>query len=293
MAAKASVGPHVKHMDVLQMYFDFRLDLGYQQLIAEPTPILNKHAGIVAADPFPFQSLKHATEMKLKRIHASRSSLREDWSEQASKNGKFALSAQQWTLSATGAKRENSHIATLRMVYIRGQKNEIINTWIFPVRPDFMPVYAAELISVASVTRVAFVDIQTPNLTESVTDEVKTLTAPLAARFAGLPCDEAAPDWAIEASTGNFTYARGADSNWTSTIQQCYVDYLDTYIKAFVTSGDSVSVRRDQRDNAISAHLSEYQRHHMNSSPGKKFLGTLFGTEWTDSFLSEFLFSTP
>lgn len=275
------------------MYFDFRLDLGYQQLVAQPTVLLSKQVEVVAADPFPYQALKHATEQKLHRIPAAKSSLRDDWSNQESKNGKFALNAQEWKIRATGAKRDNSHIATLRMVYIRGQKNEIINTWIFPVRSDLMPVYAAELISVASVTRVAFVDIQAPQLNDNIAEEVRLLTAPLAARYATLPCDEPAPDWATEASLGNFTYARQADSNWTSTIQNCYTSYLDTYINAFVTSSSSQSIDRSCSDAAVSAHLMDYQHHHMNSSPGKKFLGTLFGTEWTNSFLSDFLFSTP
>ena len=279
------------------MYFDLQLDLGFQQLMANR--FLNVPVNVPArsftpiVDRFPFQTLKQQTQNRLEQIRANRIPIADAISEKESKNGKFSLTAESWSIVGKGTDGQARSIANLRMVYIRGQKNEIINTWIFPKRPDALPVFAAELISVSGVTRVAFVDIQTPVMTGDTVNEVTHLTAPLASRFACLPCDEKAPEWATTASPGNFTYSRQADVNWTSTIQECYLSYLDTYLKAYATGTPAKNSARLPEVRSLTDELQAYQKHHMESSPGKKFLGNLFGVEWTDSFLTDFLFAKP
>jgi len=275
------------------MYFDFRLDLGFQQLMADSFVDLPTRWFTPVADRFPFQTLKLQTQSRLKQVRANQIPTTVTISEKESKNGKFSLSAEAWSIVYDDAYALRHSIATLRMVYIRGQKNEIINTWIFPKRPDVVPVFAAELISVGGVTRVAFVDIQTPVMNGDTVDEVTHLTTPLAARFACLPCDEKAPEWATSASPGNFTYSRQADGTWTSTIQECYLAYLDVYLKAYATGTTAENSARLPEDRSVTQELQAYQKHHMESSPGKKFLGNLFGVEWTDSFLTDFLFAKP
>ena len=275
------------------MYFDLRLDLGFQQLMANRILDVPVHSFTPIADPFPFQTLKQQTQNRLEQIQANRIPSANAFSEKESKNGKFTLSAEAWSFVSTDSNGLTHSIATLRMVYIRGQKTEIINTWIFPKRPDLLPVYAAELISVGGVTRVAFVDIQTPVMTGDNVEEVTHLTSPLASRFACLPCNEEAPEWATSASPGNFTYSRQADANWTSTIQECYLAYLDAYLKAYATGTTAKQAARLLEDCRVNEELQAYQKHHMESSPGKKFLGNLFGVEWTDSFLTDFLFAKP
>ena len=275
------------------MYFDFRLDLGYQQLMSQRPLDVDHRWAKIGSDPFPFQTLRQNTRDRMRKSRAVEIDLPNEWANRDSINGKFALHAQSWQLRIAGPKRTAIPIATLRMVYIRGQKNEIINTWIFPVRCDAIPVYAAELIAVNGVTRVAFVDIQTPGLNDRSAEEVAELTAPLAARFSMLPCDESAPDWAIAETGGNFTYARKADASWNSTIQDCYLSYLDTYMDSFTSSLDTKQMAATSEDVDKTEQLSCYQKHHMESSPGKKFLGSLFGVEWTDTFLTNFLFSKP
>ncbi len=275
------------------MYFDLRLDLGFQQLMSGSLLDVPDRSFTPVADRFPFHTLKLQTQSRLEQIRANRVPTPVTISEKESKNGKFNLSAEAWSIVYDDAYALPHSIATLRMVYIRGQKNEIINTWIFPKRSDVLPVFAAELISVGGVTRVAFVDIQTPVMTGDTRDEVTHLTAPLASRFTCLPCDEKAPEWATSASPGNFTYSRQADANWTSTIQECYRSYLDIYLEAYATGTTAKNSARLPEDRRVTDELQAYQKHHMESSPGKKFLGNLFGVEWTDSFLTDFLFAKP
>ena len=275
------------------MYFDLQLDLGFHQLMAYRIVDVPVSSFTPIADRFPFQTLKQQTLNRLEQIRANRKPMANSISEKESKNGKFTLTAEAWSIESKDSNGQPRSIASLRMVYIRGQKNEIINTWIFPNRPDVLPVFAAELISVGGVTRVAFVDIQTPVMTGDTIDEVTHLTAPLATRFACLPCNEKAPEWATIASPGNFTYSRQANTDWTSTIQECYLSYLDAYLKAYATGTTAKNSARLPEDRRVTDELQAYQKHHMESSPGKKFLGNLFGVEWTNSFLTDFLFAKP
>jgi len=203
-------------------------------------------------------------------------------------HGNISLEASEWTLRLNGRS-----IANLRMVYISGTKNQIINTWIFPNRPHRMPVYAAELIAVGEEVRVAFIDVQIPAIETGELDDVERMTGALSPRFAGLPCNEEPPTWAIESSQGNYTYARNVPEEKLSTIEDCYLSYLDAYLCNYACHDVAMSISLLDRDEDALKTLHQYQVHHMEHSPGKKFLSKLFGSDWTDAFMKEFLFTKP
>ena len=203
-------------------------------------------------------------------------------------NEKFNLVAKEWVLL-----KGTLSFATLRMVHIRGAKNEIINTWIFPNQPDRIPVFAAELIAVGGAIKVAFVDIQAPALKSPALERARILSTSLAPRFRSLPCDEEAPDWAVGDSQGNYTYARNVPSDQFPEIEKCYLNYLDSYLTEYVLVGQVQSNAIATTEPNALVVLHTYQHHHMEHSPGKKFLSVLFGSEWTDAFMKNFLFSMP
>ena len=211
-----------------------------------------------------------------------------EFAKRLSLNSKITLIAKEWTLQS-----EKQPLGQLRMVHIQGAKNAIINTWIFPNRPAKMPVFAAELIAVGNATKVAFVDIQVPVLSKFIAEEVATLTSALSTRFTSLPCNESPPEWATNASQGNFTYARDVPNEQLSTVEDCYLNYLDTYLRAFASDATAAQVAKSKRDEQAIDALQEYQVHHMEHSPGNKFLDKLFGSEWTESFMKNFLFAKP
>jgi hypothetical protein len=202
-----------------------------------------------------------------------------------STNGKFQLWAKQIKLN-----EGVQHRLTCRMVLIQGQKNEILNTWIFPTAPENCPVFAAELIAMACMPRLSFIDIQSPAMTCG-TDKVRSLTHQLRARHAELVCDEEPPEWATDASEGGYVFSRALPSTAFDRIDTCYQDYLRCYLGEFFL-GEPVSVSDvDGRSTAV-RELSHYQIHHMEHSPGSVFLGKLFGDEWTNDFLRNFLFAS-
>ena len=108
--------------------------------------------------------------------------------------------------------------------------------------------------------------------------------------FDSLPCDEVAPDWATDASLGHYTYARQVPDQQLGAIRACYIDYLILYLN-YVRCAE-VKSKLGSNDAARDT-LHAYQLHHMQHSPGKKFLGNLFGVDWTERFMLEFLFTLP
>jgi hypothetical protein len=236
-----------------------------------------------------FADLVSETKSRM-RLHLNEdSAIDPEFTKRDSLHGKIQLVASQWSIQFA-----SKPIASLRMVYIQGPKNQIINTWIFPNRPKEMPVFAAELIAVGDEVRVAFVDIQVPVISsKSVLEDTSLMTSGLAARFSALPCDEAPPVWAIESSQGNYTYARNVPLNSFPEVEECYRSYLDTYLDAFMNKSVGATLSAASRDEEAIDELHRYQHHHMESSPGNKFLSKLFGSDWTESFMREFLFAKP
>jgi hypothetical protein len=206
-------------------------------------------------------------------------------------NGKFHLWAKQIRLH-----HRSEHTLTCRMVLIQGQRNEILNTWIFPTAPESCPVFAAELIAMAGMPRLTFIDIQNPAMA-SGSCAVRELTDQLRARHVGLVCDEEPPQWAIDATLGGYIFSRALAATKFSSIDACYEDYLRCYMRGFLSpSGSTEHSNADGssltcRSNA-ERELHHYQVHHMEHSPGSVFLGKLFGNEWTNDFLRNFLFAS-
>ncbi len=236
-----------------------------------------------------FKSLYDDTLQRLQLVGACETGIPPKFSKHASINNKFHLTACEWLLG-DGFETIGASSATARCVYIRGLKTEILNTWIFPRQCDVLPVFAAELILVGGVVRVAFIDIQTPYQSLPLMHRVHQVTQALYQNYSGLRSSEAPPNWAIEASMGNYMYVRQGDSKTFPLICDCYEDYLEAALRLYdQINRSNTSMATNETSSADCLHA--YQIHHMNSSPGKKFLSNLFGEDWTLRFLENFLFA--
>ncbi|MCU0714594.1 MAG: phytochromobilin:ferredoxin oxidoreductase [Pirellula sp.] len=277
------------------MFFDLQLDIGFQQVLANmyqnqihSTPVEYADTVELGTQRDPAQ-LSSFTNERLLRFGFLERRVDGRYADRQSTNGKFQLNAREWGLISSGT---DSLLAVARSVSIRSSKNAILNTWIFPVNCLLTPVFAAELICIAGVHRVAFIDIQTPGLNPERREEVSAITSPLSTKYTVLPSDNEPPSWATADSTGNFSYARNAGPEWSSIVANCYQDYLSVYLSG-VLSHDRSQSRSIVSTAESDAVLSAYQIHHMHSSPGKKFLDNLFTSDWTDDFMNGFLFTLP
>ncbi len=224
----------------------------------------------------------------LSELSARPCEIQTEYANRVSLNGRFHLKSKEWLLQGNG-----KAVATARLVHIKGSKNEIVNVWIFPSLPELIPVFAAEIIGTNDSVKVAFIDLQIPaagrelgqrclEQLQSIRDAIDSLQSP-----------ELPPNWAIDASPGAYLYGRDLESTKLSELRAAYTQYLRTYATMWFSKKHlQTLVNAVISDQAIQI-LQDYQRHHRDHSPGKKYLSTLFGSDWTQRFMDEFLFNKP
>lgn len=244
-----------------------------------------------SAETPPYAKLATQTANRLQELHRDRFRVTNDpfpveYQNRISGNGKFTLTSQAWTIA-----RNEVPTCDVRCVLIRGSKNTIINTWVFPYRPKIDPVFAAELIAFGGLPRLAFLDVQVPGMRLDRLGNVGTHVAKICREFPELRITETPPEWAVAATTGNYLFTREGTTELYAPIGQAYMRLLDCYLD-LISDSDSDAPAPDDNDISLKL-LGEYQVHHMEHSPGKVFLSKLFGESWTDSFMSQFLFSLP
>ena len=231
-------------------------------------------------------------QAKLSGLDAAVCVPRDEFQQCESKNKRFSLTSWAWKLTAQG-----QSVCDLRMVYISGTKNTIINTWAFPYAPHRHAVFAAELIALGDTPKLTFIDIQGPALCPSRLPVIRHATSLVSRAFADLRIPETPPSWAIDASHDEYLFTREMPSALAERIASAYSAMLDKYFQLLIDG--TVPLGSSKSYAAVSSEADEldalhhYQLHHMESSPGKVFLSKLFGEQWTHSFLTEFLFCRP
>ncbi len=239
----------------------------------------------------PYQRLANQTRARiehfpLRGLEVAPIHSRDEFQRFESKNGRFVVHSWAWCL-----KREGRPQCDVRMVFIAGSKNNIINTWVFPYAPNHDPVFAAELIAMGGQPRLTFMDIQVPTMPVAARRRVSTAAARVRSRYSDLRIAEQPPAWAVEATSGQYLFTRQVPGSWFGRISHAYLELLECYLDLI----GSASTRRQERrdDPEALATLHDYQVHHMHNSPGEVFLGKVFGEDWTAAFLNEFLFCPP
>lgn len=188
------------------------------------------------------------------------------------------LRAIRWELGSTQAP-----LAECRIVRITGPSVDIVNTMVFPLDPERLPVFAAELLVFGNRPQLVFVDLQVPGLNPDMRGRVSGVAATLARQYASLPT-EPPPDWAVAFSTGGFVFTRCHDQECLPQLRELYFDYLRCW-RDLALAGQIGSPGP-----LASAELARYKREHVAHSPGRPFLARMFGSAWTDAFLNDFLY---
>jgi hypothetical protein len=173
-------------------------------------------------------------------------------------------------------------LAECRLVRIRGATCSILNAWLIPCYAE-LPVFAAELVAFGGKLRLVFLDVQVPGLAASTVQRVRTQLA----QHCRVPCPpttEAPPDWATQASTGAYWFARAPQMPDAGVVVAAYVEYLTAYVELLP--------QLPPGPRSLAA-LAAYLCHHAEHSPGREFLQKWFGLDETDDFLRAFLLAVP
>jgi hypothetical protein len=195
-------------------------------------------------------------------------------------HGRTRLAAACWAIGSPEAP-----VAECRIVRILGAASDIVNTMIFPHRPDRLPVFAAELLAFGGVPRLAFLDLQAPGLAAERAAKVGVVARVARAGFSELSSDVDAPAWAVAFSPGGFLFARPNRPDAGPQLVRAY----NAYLAAWLALADRPATGAPEAGAA--QELRRYQREHITHSPGRAFLGKLFGEVWAERFLNDFLYA--
>lgn len=157
---------------------------------------------------------------------------------------------------------------------------------IYPGQPELVPVFAVELIVFGQLPRVAVIDLQPAAgldngpLRAEVDQHLQTVWM----RYQGrLSHGGELPSWAEQHFTRYCIYAR------PQTLQQ--LPHVILAFRAyFRVWRDHFLVREDGLVGENLSALTQYQSHHVENTPGRKFLHTSFGLDWTESYLRNFMY---
>lgn len=195
------------------------------------------------------------------------------------RGGKAELQLRSWAwVSPSGSEA--------KCAYLCGPRAEILNLMIYPRHCLEVPVFALELILFGQQPRVAVVDLQpvqglaqNPALRARLQKEM----APLHAQFSqGLGAGGDLPAWAQEHFTPWAIYSRPQSMAELPQILEAVESYLELWLKRFYpaerpTPSDELALRH-------------YQSHHCENTPGRRFLVTSFGADWTEDYLARFMY---
>jgi hypothetical protein len=234
---------------------------------------------VTALTPRPrtYSTLWGITRARLERLGVADAPLDPDFS---TRGGRMQLTAARWRVGGGPVP-----IAECRIVRILGAAADIFNVMIFPTDPNRLPVFAAELLAFGGRPRLTFLDLQTPGLMPALRDPVADATRQVSDRFPDVPRDREPPGWAVAYSPGGYLFTRTDAPEHAPTLAAAFEAYLTAW------SDLAADRRTEVRPNtAGTTALSRYKTEHVAHSPGKLFLGKVFGGGWSDRFLSEFLY---
>ncbi|MBY0522991.1 MAG: hypothetical protein K2R98_06315 [Gemmataceae bacterium] len=238
-------------------------------------------AALASERPQTLSTLLATTRDRLRPLGLRDQALPEGLAEAVAGGGRTQLSATCWLLGT-----ESNPLGECRIVRIVGSSSEIVNTMIFPRRPECLPTFVAELLVFGGCPRVAFVDVQVPGVGRERKREVAKRTMALAARHAHLHAEREAPGWSVEFSAGGHVFTRPGQRATTHDLQALYDDYLRCWCD--LTAGRAPSP--GPADPAAADELARFKQHHVEQSPVREFLAKVFGADWAYRFLHQFLY---
>jgi hypothetical protein len=233
--------------------------------------------------------LKHATEQLLEKAGFAEKEVPVPFHQ---RHGQGSLTSTLLTGSCWEHKR-----ATARSTYIFGPKVEIFNVMGFPANPTSAPVYASEIIHFANAPRVIVIDVQpvwSPELQETKHQNLMTQLATVKHKYKTLPSGGELPDWCKDFFTPHCIYSRPNDFSVSDKIAEAHLDYLKLWLENWIETTVNETNGKTSTDSDSPSYveqLREYKHHHVANSPGTKYLGRVFGDEWTDDYLNRFMYA--
>jgi hypothetical protein len=179
---------------------------------------------------------------------------------------------------------KNIYGTQIRALHIINRKAEVILIMGYPLNAAQIPVLAVEYVAFQGKPYVAVTDLQWVHSNETLSRELKETLQENYTRYSQqLSLDHSPPDWASYFSPVCL-YSRPQQSTELIPLIAAFKAYWHDWSTHFLC-------RENNQANASEA-LHLYQQHHVSHSPGKPFMNTLFGQEWTTRYMEMFIYNS-
>ncbi|OUD12635.1 hypothetical protein [Thioflexithrix psekupsensis] len=171
----------------------------------------------------------------------------------------------------------------IRALHIINRKAEVILIMAYPLNAAHIPVLAVEYVAFQGQPYVAVTDLQWVNsnarLVQQLTD---TLQESYQYYSQQLSLEQTIPDWACYFSP-ICLYSRPKQPSELAALIAAFETYWQQWTNHFLCheTGQITAAKE----------LQLYQQHHIQHSPGKPFMNTIFGQAWTERYMQTFIYS--
>jgi len=191
-------------------------------------------------------------------------------------------------LRMTNVAFETDLLRKVRVTYMDGgSAAQILTVMAFPRTVTDLPIFGADMLSFKGAPHLNVIDHQP--LFKSDPAYVKRYIDPMAdlfARWEHLPArGRSLPPWTEDFFSPYSHYSR-PDPEDADQILDCYREYWDAYLDR-VSAVSSLAPDDAPR---IHARQAEYCRNHTENEQAESMLQKLFGNEWCEAFIRDFLF---
>jgi hypothetical protein len=173
-----------------------------------------------------------------------------------------------------------------KFAHLYGPRAEILNAMFYPTNAREVPVFAVELILFGKQPRVGVIDLQPAlgvHMAGPLSQQVDRILEPIAARYRHLLTSGGdLPDWAEEHFTKHCIYSRPESLEELPRLLQAFRAYFRCWSQHFLP--------RETGLPDCAEGLADYQAHHVANTPGRRYLQTSFGPDWTERYLREFMY---
>lgn len=170
-----------------------------------------------------------------------------------------------------------------RAVYLRSNRIEIINMFLFPTTNVVLPIYAMEFVKMGARGIVAVIDA--PILSTLDKGNIRQQMIEAKNAFPHLSYSEEYPDWYSECRSGYDIFVRPAHID----------EFKDLCLLARQTLQFILSLTPSPHPQAMmsatTTFVQNYKDHHRQHSPGLPLLNRHFGHSFTNDFLRNSLFA--
>lgn len=175
----------------------------------------------------------------------------------------------------------------LRIAHTYAPKINIIAVFFFPEYGYQLPVYSMEFVMLGQKPIIALMDTACLSEPMSVSLRVKKIMDSAHSAYPEFSQQEIMPLWFDECRSGHEFFIRPQDSSDFLTLGEIHRSLIEQLVNLF-----HAAEVFDKADTALhKINLETYKKHHKINSPGLRLMNRSFGEEWTNTYLTDYLFA--